>query len=137
MLKNTVSTQHKNRRFYLSFCWRQILFRSQYPTDEDNIIGGLIYIFTTWTDDNSEVNTLILGKLLKNEEPWGNNWNILRNTVIYFNLFISPPKNIPGNNHLTESLPDELGLLKKLTSLDSSVGFFKGIVPTTVVMLKN
>ena len=47
-----------------------------------------------------------------------------------------PPKNIPGNNYLTESLPDELGLLKKLTSLDLSAGFLKGTIPTTLGMLQ-
>ena len=63
---------------------------------------------TDCTDGNSEVNTFIFDKFLKNEEPWRNSCNILRNTVTYFNLFISPPNNIPVNNQLTESLPDEL-----------------------------
>ena len=47
-----------------------------------------------------------------------------------------PPKNIPGNNQLTESLPDELGLLKKLTVLDLRAGFLKGSIPTTLGMLQ-
>ena len=47
-----------------------------------------------------------------------------------------PPKHIPGNNYLAESLPDELGMLKQLTSLDLEAGFLKGIIPTTSRMLK-
>ena len=47
-----------------------------------------------------------------------------------------PPKNIPGNNYLTETLPDELGLLKQLTSLNLSGGFLKGSIPTTLGMLQ-
>ena len=50
-------------------------------------------------------------------------------------LFI-PSKNIPGNNQLTESLPDELGLLTKLTALDLGAGFLKGSIPTTLGMLQ-
>ena len=55
--------------------------------------------------------------------------------TLHQSLYI-PPKNIPGNNHLTESLPDELGLLKKLTLLDLSGGFLKGSIPTTLGMLQ-
>ena len=47
-----------------------------------------------------------------------------------------PPKHIPGNNHLTESLPDELGLLKHLAYLDLSAGFLEGSIPTTLGMLQ-
>ena len=47
-----------------------------------------------------------------------------------------PPKHFPGNNYLTESLPDELGLLKKLTSLDLRAGYIKGSIPTTLGMLQ-
>ena len=47
-----------------------------------------------------------------------------------------PPKNIPANNHLTESLPEELGLLKKLTFLFLGGGFLKGSIPTTLGMLQ-
>ena len=57
-------------------------------------------------------------------------------TVTYFNLFISPPNNIPANNYLTGSLPDELGLLKQLTTLHLSGGFLKGSIPTTLGMLQ-
>ena len=46
------------------------------------------------------------------------------------------PKHIPSNNLLTESLPDELGLLNKLTNLDSGGGFLKGSIPTTLGMLQ-
>ena len=49
---------------------------------------------------------------------------------------MSPKNNIPVNNHLAESLPDELGLLNKLTYLDLSVGFLKGSIPTTLGMLQ-
>ena len=47
-----------------------------------------------------------------------------------------PPKHIPGNNYLTESLPDELELLKQWTHLDLSDGFLKGSIPTTSGMLQ-
>ena len=59
-----------------------------------------------------------------------------KNTATDFNIFMYPPKHIPVNNHLTESLPDELGLLKQLTSLDLSAGFLKGSIPTTLGMLQ-
>ena len=36
----------------------------------------------------------------------------------------------------TESLPNELGLLNKLTYLDLSAGFLKGSIPTTLGMLQ-
>ena len=54
---------------------------------------------------------------------------------LHQSLYI-PPKNIPGNNQLTESLPDELGLLTKLTLLDLRGGFLKGSIPTTLGMLQ-
>ena len=64
----------------------------------------------------------------------------LQNTKKHYNLLqslcVPPPKHFPVNNHLTESLPDELGLLKKLTYLDLSVGFLKGSIPTTLGMLQ-
>ena len=47
-----------------------------------------------------------------------------------------PPKNIPGNNQLNESLPNELGLLPKLTLLDLRGGFLKGNIPTTLEMMQ-
>ena len=47
-----------------------------------------------------------------------------------------PSKHFPGNNYLTESLPDELGLLKKLTTLNLKAGFLKGSIPTTSGMLQ-
>ena len=59
-----------------------------------------------------------------------------KNTVTDFNLFMYPRKHIPGNNYLTESLPDELGLLKQLTSLDLRGGYLKGSIPTTLGMLQ-
>ena len=47
-----------------------------------------------------------------------------------------PSKHFPGNNYLTGSLPDELGLLKKLTYLNLKLGFLKGSIPTTLGMLQ-
>ena len=47
-----------------------------------------------------------------------------------------PPKNIPGNNQLTESLTDELRPLTKLTLLDLRGGFLKVSIPTTLGMLQ-
>ena len=47
-----------------------------------------------------------------------------------------PPKHIPGNNYLIGSLPDELGLLKQLTTLDFEAVFLKGTIPTTLGMLQ-
>ena len=47
-----------------------------------------------------------------------------------------PLKQIPGNNYLAESLPDELGMLKKLTYLDLSAGFLEGSIPANLGMLQ-
>ena len=47
-----------------------------------------------------------------------------------------PPKTIPVNNYITESLPNELGMLNVLTKLDLSAGLIKGSIPTTLGMLQ-